>query len=99
MGRVIGLLPLRRIEDGSARPLAIAERREVYVVARAFRGLAQQNTIHPVHDRAVQLSRSVKSQPVLVQVGNENVLDLQVAAGAEQRKRVAETFQRSGSQM
>jgi hypothetical protein len=71
------------------------ERREVHVVACPFAYLLQQHAVHPVHDGALQLPRSVKAQPVLIEVGDENILNLQVAARIEQRNRVGKALQRS----
>ena len=75
------------------------KRREVHVVSGAFPDFAKQCTVHPVHDGAIQFSRSVKPQPVFVEVGDENVLHLQEAARMKERKRVVKAFERAGTQM
>lgn len=71
------------------------EWREVYVVSRAFSDFAQQNPVNPINDGTIQFSRPVKSQPVLIEICDENILHLQKAARMEQRNSVLKTFERT----
>src|ERR1700692_4237281 len=95
MGRVINLLPLCRIQSGGLRSLAVLERHETDVEAGPFRYLPQQSSVDPVHDGPVQLSRTVEAYPVLIELRDKNILNLQIAARIEQRQSVAEAFYRA----
>src|SRR5207302_11019414 len=93
------LLALRRIQNRSLRALAVVERREVHVISCPLAHFPQQHSVYPVHDRAIQLARTVKAQPVLIEVGNENVLYLQIAARIQQLNRVVKTLQSSRAEV
>src|SRR5580704_7026513 len=98
-GKVIRLLPLSGVEDRSFRSGPVLEWSEVQIVARALGHFAEQRAIDPVDDRAVELARAVKSHRVFLQLGDENILHLQVAARMQQRQRVAKTIERAGAQV
>ncbi len=88
---------MRRVENRGARSFAVAEWGEVNVVAGTLSHFSKQDAIHPVDDRTIEFSRAVKSEPVVLQAGDENVLDLKEAARMEERKRVAKAFERTGT--
>ena len=70
----------------------------MHVIAGAFANFAQQRSVDPVHDGAIQFARTVKAQPVLIEVGDENILYLQIAARMEQGNRIGKTLQRARTQ-
>src|SRR6185295_1375927 len=85
-------LSRRRVEDRRPRPRAVAERREVDVEAGARADGAEERAVDPVHHRAVQLAGPPEPLAVLVHVGDEDVLDLEIAARMEQRHGVYEAL-------
>src|SRR5215469_10313768 len=99
MGSVMRLLPLSRVQNRSFRAGPVLKWHEMQIVACAVRDLAQQRAVHPVHDRTVEFSWTVKSHTVIGQIRDENVLHLQIAARMEQRQRISKTFQRAGTEM
>ena len=71
----------------------------MHVVASAFSDFAKQNAVHPVHYGTIQFPGAVKTEPVLVEVCDENILNLQKAAGVEERNGIVKALQSSGAQM
>ena len=77
----------------SSRPGAVAERREVHVVAGARADGAQQGAVDPGHD-ASRRACPGRGSPCRYSsmCGHEDVLHLQVPARMEQRQRVGEAL-------
>ena len=69
------------------------------VVTGLFSNFGQERAVHPVYDRSVHFSGSAEHSRILVEIGDEDVLNLQVSPRMKKRNRVDETFQRSGAQM
>src|SRR5437762_12401243 len=99
MGRAIAfyLLPSRCVQNRSVRSLAVMKRCEVHVVAGAFGDFPQQNTVNPAQQRSVQLPGTVEAHTVGVEIGNKNILHLEVPARMQERKRVEEALERAGA--
>src|SRR5262249_58189046 len=88
-------LPECRVDKGGARSRAIAKRREVDVVPRPGADGAQERTVDPVHDGAVQLAGAAKPLAVFVHRGDEDVLHLQIASRMQERHGVDEALHRA----
>src|SRR5580704_17987662 len=69
------------------------------IVSGAFGNLPQKRAVHPVYDRAVQFSWSVKPHVVLIEIRDKNVLYLKIPPRVKQRQGIVKTLERSGTQM
>ena len=58
------------------------------MVPRTGTHRVQESAVHPRDERAVELSRPAEAVHVVLDIGHEDVLHLQVAAGVEQRRSI-----------
>ena len=62
------------------------------IVAASFRHGFQQGAVDPIHDGSIELARTVEADAVLIEVGYENILDLQIAAEGEAQEWCSRSF-------
>ena len=62
------------------------------IVAVTLRYFAEEDAIYPIYDRAIELAWAVKAHAIVTEAGDENILNLQIAARMQEWQRVAKTF-------